>query len=107
MISSAKFSIRFMSSQFVFTNAGLASIATTHEDNLFTLALLNSAVAEAAFGFLAPTMNFSNGDVGRMPVKCDSRQTETDRLSESCVDLSKLDWDSLETSWDFKRNPLL
>ena len=26
---------------------------------------------------------------------------------ESCRELSKTDWDSFETSWDFKRHPLL
>lgn len=69
MISSAKFSVRSMSSQFIFTNAGLAAIADSHEDNLYVLGILNSSVAERAFSFLAPTLNFSNGDVGRMPEK--------------------------------------
>lgn len=107
MISSAKFSVRSMSSQFIFTNAGLAAIADSHEDNLYVLGILNSSVAERAFSFLAPTLNFSNGDVGRMPVKTAPEQVEVSVLVQASVDMSKLDWDSFETSWDFKRHPLV
>lgn len=106
MISSSKVSLRFMSSSFVFTNAGLACIGDNHPQNLFVLALLNSSVVEQALGFLTPTMNFSNGDMGKLPVILSNR-SPSEELSERCIELSKADWDSQETSWDFRRSPLL
>lgn len=106
MISSSKISLRLMSSNFVFTNAGLACIGDGHQQNLFALALLNSSIIELALSFIAPTMNFSNGDLGKLPVIFSNDQP-IEELSERCVSLSKTDWDSQETSWDFKRSPLI
>ena len=68
MISSSKFSMRYMKTGYVFTNAGLASIADNHDDNIFVLSLMNSSVADYVLKFLAPTLNYSNGDLGRMPI---------------------------------------
>lgn len=107
MISSSKFSMRYMKTGYVFTNAGLASIADNHDDNIFVLSLMNSSVADYVLKFLAPTLNYSNGDLGRMPILLPPQMHLPIGFAVKCLDISKLDWDSFETSWDFKRHPLL
>lgn len=107
MISSSRISMRYLSDQFVFTNAGLASIGDSHSKNLLVLALMNSSVANYALQILAPTLNYSNGDLGRMAVIVPPDFAPIEALAEQCVQLSQADWDTQETSWDFKRDPLI
>lgn len=57
---------------------------------------------------IAPTINFSNGAAGAIPVIFnENKQKNIDSLVENNINLSKSDWDSFETSWDFKRHPLV
>ena len=107
MISSSRISMRYLSDQYVFTNAGLASIGDSHSKNLLVLALMNSSVANYALQILAPTLNYSNGDLGRMAVIVPPDFAPIEVLTEQCVQLSQTDWNTQETSWDFKRNPLI
>ncbi|MBS6611920.1 MAG: BREX-1 system adenine-specific DNA-methyltransferase PglX [Collinsella intestinalis] len=73
------------------------------------LSFSNSSVAAKMLGILAPTMNNQVGDIGKLPIL----EIQSDDLSRinsmvaNLVKLSQADWDSQETSWDFKRNPLI
>ena len=67
------------------------------------LAFLNSSIASHFFSILSPTMAFEAGQVGRQPVLFDLSSVDASAL----VSISKIDWDSFETSWDFKRHPLV
>ena len=107
MVSSSKFSIRYMDSHYVFSNAGLAVIPDNREDNLYVIGLLNSEVSSAALGFLAPTLNYSNGDIGRIPVVVPANRADAEKIVNSNIVLSKEDYDSNEISWDFKHHPLV
>ena len=54
---------------------------------------------------IMPTLDFKCGDVRKLPY-VELPQAAL-KYGEENIALSKLDWDSLETSWDFKRHPLL
>ena len=69
------------------------------------LAYMNSSVIASILSLLSPTLNFSAGPVGQIPRPIFS--IDTSSLANECVTISKRDWDSQETSWDFKRNPLV
>lgn len=71
------------------------------------LAFLNSSIAQMALDALNPTMNLQVKDVKAIPLLRDCDDIDWDALASSCIQVSKLDWDSLETSWDFKCSPLL
>lgn len=71
------------------------------------LAFLNSSTALALKVLLSPTLNNEVGDLKRLPIRPLSSDEECARLISSCISISKSDWDSRETSWDFKRNPLV
>lgn len=57
--------------------------------------------------FIAPTLNCQVGDIISLPRLDVIEGDVIERLTFSSVDLSKIDYDSLETSWDFKRHPLV
>lgn len=75
----------------------------------YFLGLLNSTVARSLLTYLSPTLSLNIGELEKMPVINPGRQDEmaVENDARSCLQISKLDWDSFETSWDFKRSPLL
>ena len=77
------------------------------EDKIgYILSLLNSSVSKEYFSLIAPTLNVNAGDVDKFPVLL-SCFNLVDGLFKENRGLSKTDWDSFETSWDFKRHSLL
>ena len=72
------------------------------------LAFLNSSVAAFTLGLLNPTMNLQVRDVKALPaLDFEADRNQIDELARQSISLSRSDWDSQETSWDFKRNPLV
>ena len=86
----------------------LHSTVQKHEIILYAMAMLNSKIAAAIVEVLSPTLNFEVGNIAEIPVVIDyNYQAQTLPSVNSCVEVAKSDWDSYETSWDFKRNPLV
>jgi len=84
------------------------SFYTQKEDLIILLGFCNSKIALEILKLLAPTINFQAGDIGRLPIVDYDIEANTIReLTFSNIEKSKIDWDSYETSWDFKRNPLI
>lgn len=84
------------------------SFYTRKEDLIILLGFCNSKIALEILKLLAPTINFQAGDIGRLPIVDYDIEANTIReLTFSNIEKSKIDWDSYETSWDFKRNPLV
>ena len=74
----------------------------------YVLGFLNTKVAQALLRVINPTMNNNIKDVLNMPFIMDQAQkAEIDNMVDSCITLSKADWDSFETSWDFSKHPLI
>ena len=69
---------------------------------------MNSCIANTFCKILNPTINMNVGDIGNLPLIVSKTYKEkVDCLVERCIELAKLDWDSFETSWDFKCHPLI
>lgn len=68
------------------------------------LGILNSSVTKNLLKIVAPTLNAQVGDIQNIPIIISNEVTNKVELN---VELSKIDWDSLETSWDFKNLPIL
>lgn len=102
-ISSSRISVRYIGYGFVFSSAAMEAF----ESNLkYLMALINSVVAEDILCLLAPTLNFGVEQVGKIPLKT-SNEDYIVVLADKNIFLSKSDWDSYETSWDFKKHPLI
>ena len=72
----------------------------------YTMGLINSVVADDILALLATTINFGVEQVGKIPVIL-KRETEVESVVASNIEISRDDWDSFETSWDFKKHPLV
>ena len=79
------------------------------EDYYYVLACLNTKPVQEFLKIINPTINCSSGVLSLIPIaETDQNQKErVNYLSEECVKLSIEDWDFFETSWDFKRHPLV
>ena len=73
---------------------------------LFILGLLNSPVASFFISLKNQTLNTTADDFSALPICIEASDLITDGV-KNCIDFSKKDWDSYETSWDFKRNSLV
>ncbi len=105
-ISSGDPAFRYKSKGFLSDMAGFSIFAETNTLKEL-VAFCNSCVAKYYLTFLAPTLNFMIGPVTAMPIVDSSNNETTIELTDECISCSKTDWDSYETSWDFKKNPLL
>lgn len=108
-ISSGAFSTRYVSSGYLPEHAG--NCLYTNESMLALIqGIANSSIALFFMSLLSPSLNFNVGDVARIPIvklsDC-NQQNEIINIVRALRHESKSDWDSFETSWDFKRHPLL
>ena len=87
--------------------AGMSFFAQKPE-LLIYLAFCNSKIAFEMLKILAPTINFQAGDIGRLPIlELGNLNSAVVELVEENIEISQQDWDADETSWDFKRHPLV
>ena len=106
-ITSAKTSFRYTEKGAIPNMAGLALYAKPG-DMLFILGWLNTKIVCELLKITNPTINFPPGTIGKIPV-CESTtmKAEISEIVKKNVLTSKEDWDSFETSWNFKRHPLI
>lgn len=103
-ISSANISFRLADETFMYESKG--PVLTPKINYTLMIAYLNSKVYQQFIKIVAPTLDYSEGAVLRVPYISVSETQELE-LADTCVKLSQNDWDSFETSWDFKKHPLL
>ena len=107
MVTSGDISVRFYPAGQIFDIAGCCCFSKD-DVRLYLLAFMNSKVANVCTKIINPTINMNVGDIANLPLLIDmSKKPEIDISTDICISISKSDWDSYETSWDFKRNPLV
>ena len=106
-ITSASFSARYMPEGFIMESAANA-IMPDKKDELYLLALMNSAVVQQILKMLNPTINMQTGDITSVPVLDAGEYRERiDKLAAENVQLSKDEWNAFETAWSFLRHPFI
>ena len=106
-ISSGSIAFRFKPAGHVFDVAG-TSVFSDAKSLKYLQGACNSSVIMLVASMLSPTLNFEVGQIATYPIiQNDALDPTVEAMVDECRELSKLDWDSFETSWDFKRNPLL
>ena len=105
LITSALPSFRVMPEGATYDKGG-STILVEKEVYNFALALLNSKVYLSIAKVLNPTLNYQVKDIRSMPLALfETKRVST--LAKHNIDISKSDWDSFETSWDFAEHPLV
>ena len=106
-ITTGRFSVRYMPPGYIMESAS-CGIMPEKERQLVILGLLNSIFTETVIHILNPTINVQVGDIMAVPLHDFKPMSESIcSCVETCIDISKSDWDSYETSWDFKGHPLV
>lgn len=106
--SSAKHGFRLLPDTATF-NLAAPSIFFDNGDLMrYILGYCNSKICEEIIALFNPTLNTNIGDVINQPIIIDKIAYGcVISIVNRCVNESKFDWDSFETSWDFQKHPLL
>lgn len=106
-VTAGQFVLRYFPRGFLFDVAG-PSIFADFDIQKYVMGLMNSKVKLKLLDELYPTMNYEMGQVSSTPIAIEQSQKDTVcAIVQSNINISKLDWDSFETSWDFKCHPLI
>ena len=103
-ISSADFSMRYFPDSFVFESKGSVCFPFAKINTFEMLSLANSDAANLFLNFVSPTLDFSEGSIGKLPLP--QNVSLNDEIAGQLIKIHKEDWDLFESSWDFRLNPL-
>lgn len=106
-ISTGDFCCRYAENGFIFDAAGPFFVANKQNELLCIMAFLESKVASMYLRVLNPTINYPPGYIQAVPFDDICISDKVNALAQENVDISRSDWDSFESSWNFKFHPLL
>lgn len=104
-ITSGDLSFRYFEKGFCF-DASANSAFSDYKTEMFLLGYLNTKIVNGWSKILNPTIHFKTGDFQKLPGKFEN-EDQVIELVENCVKLSREDWNSFESSWDFLVHPLV
>ena len=104
-VSSSNFGVRYTPTGFAF-DVGGSSMFLDNGEVKYVTGLLCSRLGTFFMTIQNPTLNFQVGNLKNVPLIVE-RQSKVESIVNTCIDMSKTDWDSFETSWDFQHHPLL
>ncbi|KGE87998.1 MAG: BREX-1 system adenine-specific DNA-methyltransferase PglX [Phaeodactylibacter xiamenensis] len=105
-ISSGLPSFRYSKASYLFESNGSLLVSKQDVKLVYLIGLLNSNVTVELLRVVSPTLDYGEGALSNLPVE-EANSNEVQAIAQACISLSKSDWDSQETSWDFQRHPLL
>ena len=106
-ISSGPLSTRYCFAGVISEHCGSMCFSESNDVLLCAAGLLNSSVSGSFHQFLSPTLAFREAAIGNTPFDKRIVSSEVTSLVSMCIDFSRADYASFETSWEFKRHPLL
>lgn len=107
-LSSGKMSFRDFPEGAIACSAGPMIYAESEEIRYYLAGFLNSSVANEYVKILCVTLHFQWGDIAKFPLLYDkSKESAILELVKKCISIGHDDWDAYETSWDFKKHPLV
>ena len=107
-LSASKFAVKYKEKGFIFDDTSRSLFIENKDELAYLLGLMCSCVTFYYFNVFNPSMSFTNGDIKRLPYILDSQFKQNITLFvQQNISISKSDWDSFETSWDFTAHPLL
>ena len=108
VISTIHPSFRLLPEGYLFNKGGYSVFFNDSKDKYGIIALLNTRYVESILNIINPTLSTTINDVQSIPwfFPATKRQLISS-ISESCISISRDDWDAHETSWDFKENELI
>lgn len=107
-ICSGQIMVRYSPNGFLFDSKGASLFAANTDELIYVIGLLNSKVSNVFLKLLSSKYEFKVGHVANVPLKfCSDKIQDISNVVLDCIKISRHDWDSYETSWDFKRHILV
>ena len=107
-LTTGDISFRYTPRGYLFDSKGPMCFALKKDTFCYIFGFLNSRVAMMFLELLSPTLDFNQGPIRKLPfILNGQKKHQIDSLVETNVEISKADWDSFETSWDFITHPLV
>ena len=108
LVSSGNFSIRYRQKGSVQGDAGPSIFFKNKTKQQYVLGIMSTKISNYIFKILNPTVNLSSGVGALFPVIEDEKiKNEIIPIVDECIAISKYDWNTFETAWDFTANPLV
>ena len=107
LITSYKNSFRFKDAKSHYSSASPTIISNNYELDLIVLGFLNTELVTYILDMFNPTLNTTVSDVLNLPFAIGTQSQVVEKIVLSNIQLTRIDWDSFETSWDFKKHPLI
>ena len=107
-ISSGSVAFRYFPRGFLYDVSG-CSIFFKNDLELYIYAgFLNSVVCKKILEIISPTLNYETGHIAILPIlETQAHEERIKNLVQDNIQISMNDWDSYETSWHFKKHPLI
>ncbi|WP_147564559.1 BREX-1 system adenine-specific DNA-methyltransferase PglX [Clostridium tyrobutyricum] len=105
-ISSGPISLRYSGKEMMFESKGSGCFPKDGVSLYSLQGFLNSNVGMYYIGALAPTLDYSEGSLLKLPYYGCCNLT-VDKIVQKCITISIYDWDSFEISWNFSKHPLM
>lgn len=107
-ITSSKCSYRVYEEGFIFDSGANGLFVYDADNRYYIAACLNNSITLFTMSVINPTINNGAGTVRKIPIIMDNNKKPLiDSMVKENISLSKTDWDSFETSWDFTEHPLV
>lgn len=108
-LTSGKNSFRYTSGGFTFdSNKGPLIVDNGKDILYYLLGFFNSKITYMIIKIINPSLSLQNGDMDKLPIIIDDQQKlEVDMYVKNNISICKEDWDSFETSWDYKKHPFI
>lgn len=107
-ISSGSISFRYFPKGFMFDVAGLGLFIKDEYNQLekYIMGFLNSNVSQHYLRAMSPTLNYETGQISNLPIVLDDLNSVKEIVVEN-IEICKKEWNEYETSWNFKKHPLV
>ena len=92
-----------------FAYTAAAPCVQSNNHLLYAMGFGNSTVASHIIMLIGgATLTYEIGEVAKLPYIIDSNNIDNvEKIVDKNIQISQTDWDSFETSWDFKKHPLI
>ena len=105
LVTSGKPAFRFK--EYNLSDIAGMSLYSGRDKNNLLLGFCNTMIALQMLQMIAPTLNFQAGDIARLPILSEDSSEYIDKIICENIELSRIDWDYNENSWDFNNHPLV
>lgn len=105
-ITSGKLSLRYSEGGFVNNDASMAIYSEDMNLLKLGLGITNSRVGQLYVSILNESMNYTASDISRIPIIIQDNEISL-KIITKCIEITKVEYDYFEESWNFKKSPLV